>query len=828
MTELLLMNNCNESIDVYYYKLILATLCSKHDLGEAFEEIASQDWSILLERYQKAKGEPKSFVEVLRYTLKEVLKVKIADEIINAAYDRLFSLSVPEILTDILNCYHMDRKLLYMLRSDLTKRTKTNAFTLVTEATWQQLKAHLLAEMRKGLKLESKFIGEGSSFFGMVKKTLGFYVKRNLKNIFDIVNQTGMYVVDENEFSMSMLSIQNLSSGSSYDVDFPAVLQSIYKLNSLIYTHSAENVEKYYYYDLLSHYRLPLLEEYHKSLSAIFARAFKTEDKNKFVMVYENKDLRNAGVKEKYQKYNELLGILDPVVKRGLSPGAVEKYVEQIYLHVLKTQKSSSSNLFTINDVKDGIYNTSTAFSKMEGHEIIKDVLDGVMALHHLFMYISAHNINIFDLDSEVFMYEPYLYRFISVEEVVDFYMHTKSLISRPEDSSLVNDYEENQLPLNDDVVRSVGVDSVLGASLHYLNIFDRMGDLTASGRGRKERGKKQNHIYARFVDALEDTILTRQSLEKMTAAVKFGNSEFSIPFLKYIKNIADQNDLVSALEIPAFQAKGVKARLACEKNIETGYWEVPQYPFSEYCMGNTQISGLVRSLHTQEESIPDSILEVYRTSAFFISMSQMFQLVEDSLYKIYRKFDIITDVPMGYFDAYAFVSNHLTICQLRSLDELQAISKITEIMRTELFITARTGSEQIILQLVRVYRMFLKKFEKVLLSLETITDMYYTDFSNRLGGGYSLVGDESFFEQARREALMERYAHTTPEFEIFASGCSKTMKGFLKKDGKLVTRVEKGIVMFLNEKGIWIGKANNSGHFEKRQVIDGDFAGGI
>jgi hypothetical protein len=105
--------------------------------------------------------------------------------------------------------------------------------------------------------------------------------------------------------------------------------------------------------------------------------------------------------------------------------------------------------------------------------------------------------------------------------------------------------------------------------------------------------------------------------------------------------------------------------------------------------------------------------------------------------------------------------------------------------------------------------------------------DAYYTDFSNRLGGGYSLLGDESFFSEARKRVLKEHYVNTAAGFTNFARGCTRTMDGFLKRNGRLVYRIADGVTMFLNEVGLWVGKDNN-GNWKDEPVKNNDFSGGF
>jgi len=804
VTGLLLTSAMYNSVDDYYYKLILATLCSKAGLGEEFEKILSVGYLELEELYRASnQQEPSSFIDVFQHYLVKTRKLQNAEVLIHGSYNKLFSMSVHDIMPELLETSHMERKVFEILKRELLVK--------FSDSDWQSIKADVYSFLKQNIRLTDKFCGEASSFFGLVRTTIQFYIKGNKADIFSQINKSGMNVVDENEFSSSLLNIETLSVDEGYAIDFQATLKAISKLNDRLYSYMENNTTRIFIYDVLSYYKRPLLEYHYENLGRIFTSLFGGKVKSYLYVIEERSDL--PGAKIKIQNYDGLLWILDPIVRRGLNSKDVEAYVEKIYRHVVDTKSSSASSLFTIKylPVKDksasGLYGTATSFAKAVGHEAIREVLEGAMALHHLFAYLSSNNLNIFDLDSKIFMGQEFIHRFSTVEEAIDLFIYTHALMERSEDADTAKACEKNKLPLNDNVISSIGTVESLTTAIAFVDISGSMGDLSSSGCGRKERVKNEtNSILLEFDEVVGEVDKSLRVLAELKAEVKISKTSLFVYTSRFIENLSKQMDMVSALDIDIFKRAGIKAELACIKNQTTGYFEVPQKSFEHYCAGNASVVLLSNSLRSQDLNDKDTILEVYRVCSFFVSMRGLFRAASDDLTKNILKFDTDKKIPMGIFDAYYFVSRHHLLCSIRSMDEIEAIKRVTKVMGTELFITNRVRTGEIYKQLVRMYRFFLSFFKTTLGRLEKMMDTYYVEFANKLGGGYSLAGDEAFFKGAREAVLLENYMSTGVNFSAFARRCTRTLDGFLKKDGELVSNVVDGNKMFLSERGVWVG----------------------
>lgn len=813
---MLLVNNQFESIDMYQYKLILATACSRYSLEEEFEYLIMTSYDDLEKDYYIRKhNKPKSPMDVFEFYLKEVRNIAETDDIIHSTYVKLFTLNVNEILPNLFESQLMEQKILHMLKIEIKR--------YISDSDWQVLRGFVLDALEDSIKLNSRFYGKYSNLFGIIKTTIGFYHKKEKKNIHELLNKTGTGKLSENDLDISTLNIETLPVSNEVFIDFPEVIRSINVLNEDLFLHRTENLCPFYFYDLLTFYKRIYLEQIKTDIEKIFFERFKVRASS-FVVVDEPIVLKNSGVAEKLRKHNLMLKELQPIVEFGLKPEDVNDYVRKIYIHVVNTYSGNASGLFTIKQAeKIGNYNTQTTFSKLSGHEKIKHVLEGLVALNHLFVYISAKKINLFDIASEVFMDKRYLYRFKTIDEVLNFLPTIKELMMREEDKIKAIVWDENKLPFNDDLINLIEGFGNDDFSIPAVSITPYLGSVTELNKSRKRNQiGRETVIYNGFYNALEKLKFSKRRLESISIPIQFGKTNIFVPFVPFALSIANEKDIITALNVDVFNQAGIKAEAACVRT-DTGYYSTPKQSLEHYCYHSKAVVEALGSLYSQTTSEQNTVLELYRNCSFFSSMWKMLEEVCVDLERHCLDLSPFNGVKMGFFDAYRFTSEHLFVCTLHTLKTNEAVKKITNIMGTNLFITEKISLNTIYVQLERMYSFVLSIYKEAFLVLENLSDIYYFEFANKIGGGYSLTGSEAFLKGARQAIIGEGLISMSENFRNFGLGCSRTIDGYLKSNGKLVTKLKKGKLMVLHERGCWVGLLDD-GHYFINAVADDEF----
>lgn len=818
---MLLMDNQARSIDMYQYRLILAIACSRYDLAEEFEYLVMTPFDEIESLYDSYnKSRPEDSMEIFRFYLKDIRNIKNADEIIYSTYHDLFSMNVNEILPCLFETYHMDIKVHNMLQIEIKRK--------ISDSDWQLLKGAVIQDLKDNIKLKTKFYGQGTNLFGIISSTLGFYHQREKRNIHALLNKTGINKAGEEEFNISSLNIEMLPMKKEISMNFPEVMKSIYVLNTDLYLHRAGNTVPFYFYDVLSYYKSLYLQKLQEKIGNLFSSVFKRRESS-YVAISEPVDERNSGISEKLRKHRILLAELQPIVEFGLKPEEVNEYVRKIYIHVVKNHSGNASSLFTVKPTtKTGHYDTLTTFSKLSGHEKIKDVLEGMVALNHLMVYIAVKKINIFDIPSEAFLRKEFLYRFDTLEEVIDLFEPINEIFLRKEEKEIEKICNANYMPLNDDVINIIKNTDCDDFSIAAVEVIPYLGSLSDLKRGKKMSGSDKNRIiFNKFYSALVEMDKAKKCIEQIKLYLNFSSMQFSIPFLDFALNMSFEDDVLSSFNIDILKRQGIVAELACVRD-DTGYYKIPDDSFLHYCYHSKEIANAISSLHSQDIESPDAILEVYRVCAFVVSFWGILKLTYDDLRSFCNTFSSASGLTMGFFDAYSFTSRNLFICSISSMTPNEAIKKITNMSGTNLFMTGRIGLNIIYIQLEKIYRLFYSYFRKTFLLLEQLADTYYYDFANKIGGGCSLTGNESFLQGARRVILNEKYMCTNEHFTSFSSRCTRTVDGYLKYHGKLVTKLKKGRTMVLHEYGLWVGMQEDGNYFidqtSEEDFLDGGF----
>ncbi len=817
---MLLVDNQLGNIDMYQYRLILAIACSRYDLAEEFEYLVMTPFDEIEKLYITYNMcKPEDSMEIFRFYLKDFRKIKNADEIIYSTYRDLFSMHVNEILPCLFETYHMDLKVHDMLQNELKRK--------ISDASWQLLKGDVIQVLKDGIKLRTKFYGKGTNLFGIINSTLAFYHRREKRNIHLLLNKTGINKAAEEEFNLSSLNIETIPTKKEVSINFSEVMKSIYILNTDLYLHRAGNTMPFYFYDVLSYYKSLYMQRMEEKIKSLFASVFKRKEST-YVGISEPVDERNSGISEKLRKHRMLLAELQPIVEFGLKPEEVNEYVRKIYVHVVKNHSGNASSLFTIKPTsKVGHYGTLTTFSKLSGHEKIKDVLEGMVALNHLMVYISAKRINIFDIPSEVFLRQEFLYRFDSLEEVIDLFKPINEIFLREEDSNVEKLCNENRMPLNDNVIDVIKNTECEDFSLEAVDVIPYLGFVPNTKNGKKVSVSTKNKIiFNKFYSALVEMDKAKKCIEQIKLNLNFSSIKCSISFLDFALNMSFEYDILSSFNIDFLKKKGITADLACVRE-DTGYYKIPDKPFLHYCYNSKEVSAALSSLHSQSTDSYDAILEVYRVCSFAISFWRILKLGYDDLRSFCNTFSSASDLTMGFFDAYGFTSQNLFLCSIPSMTPNEAIKKITNMSGTNLFMTGRIGLNSIYTQLENMYNLFFACFKKSFLLLEQLADTYYYNLANKIGGGYSLTGNESFLKGARRVILDENCMYTGEHFTRFAARCTRTVDGYLKYHGKLVTKLKKGKSMVLHEYGLWVGMQDDGNYFIDQAMddfLDGGF----
>lgn len=818
---MLLVDNQMESIDMYQYRLILAIACSRYNLAEEFEYLVMTPFDEIEKLYYSHNAcEPEDSMKIFRFYLKDIRKIKNADEIIYSTYHDLFSMHVNEILPCLFETYHMDLKVHDMLQSEIKRK--------ISDSSWQLLKGDVIQVLKDGIKLRTKFYGQGTNLFGIINSTLVFYHQREKRNIHSLLNRSGINKASEDEFNLSSLNVETLPMKKEVSINFSEVIKNIYILNTDLYLHRAGNTVPFYFYDVLSYYKSLYLQKIQEKIRNLFASVFKRKEST-YVGISEPADERNTGISEKLRKHRMLLAELQPIVEFGLKPEEVNEYVKKIYIHVVKNHSGNASSLFTVKPTsKVGHYGTLTTFSKLSGHEKIKDVLEGMVALNHLMVYISAKRINIFDIPSEVFLKQEFLYRFNSLEEVIDLFKPVNEIFLREEEKEVERICNENHMPLNDNVIDVIKSTECEDFSIEAVEVIPYLGFVSDVKCGKKTSVSTKNKvIFNKFYSALVEMDKAKKIIEQIKLPLNFSSIKISPSFLDFALNMSFEDDILSSFNIDFLKKRGVVADLACVRD-DSGYYKIPDKPFLHYCYNSKEVANALRSLHSQNIESPDTILEVYRVCSFVVSFWGILKLVYDDLRSFCNTFSSASDLTMGFFDAYGLTSRNLFICSLSSMTPNEAIKKITNMSGTNLFMTGRIGLNTIYAQLENMYSLFYTCFKKTFLLLEQLADTYYYNLASKIGGGYSLTGNESFLKGARRVILNENCMCTDEDFTKFAARCTRTVDGYLKYHGKLVTKLKKGKSMVLHEYGLWVGVQDDGSYFINQASGEDFLDGGL